>query len=471
MQHLNPESTLKRGDYKIIRPLGQGGFAITYLAIQAGLERQVAIKEFFMKEHCERNPETSQVTMGTEGSRDTVTRFKEKFLKEARNIARLKHPNIIRVIDVFEENDTAYYVMEYADGGSLADKVKAMGYLPEPVATRYILQIASALGYIHEHRMNHLDIKPGNIMLNEEDEPIIIDFGLSKQYDAVTGNQTSTTPVGISEGYAPIEQYNPGGVKDFSPETDIYALGATYYKLLTGVTPPRASDVNENGIPVEPLRQRGISQPIIGTICKAMEGRKKDRTKSIAMFVEGIQSKNEHKVGVTKMEDVDEATVLDVPSKAPEDKKDEKSASKQEPSKDEIAASKQKIMKKSKTMLYIIAPIGLCLVLGALLFGLSGKKSVSFQKDVLRAMQNGDVEAYCEAIKTRAEYISSLSHDELQDYDREIYEWDIDNEAEITKATLIWEEALNNMSAKDKETIKKAKSDAVYITHGRSTRL
>ena len=136
MQHLQPNSILQGGKYKIEKILGQGGFGITYLAEQTMLGRQVAIKEFFMKELCERNESTNHVTSGTEGSREAVGRYREKFLKEARNIARLNHPNIIRIIDVFEENGTAYYVMEYAVNGSLADKVKRDGYLTEPVATR-----------------------------------------------------------------------------------------------------------------------------------------------------------------------------------------------------------------------------------------------------------------------------------------------------------------------------------------------
>lgn len=290
MQTLHADALLQGGRYKIVETLGQGGFGITYLAIQSGLDRKVAVKEFFMKELCERDETTSHVTLGTQGSRQTVSRFREKFLKEARNIARFNHPNIVRIIDVFEENGTAYYVMEYAENGSLADKVKDQNHLPEPVATRYILQVASALDYIHQQRMNHLDIKPANIMLNEKDESVLIDFGLSKQYDTVTGAQTSTTPVGISEGYAPMEQYKQGGVQEFSPETDIYALGATFYKLLTGKTPPSASDVNEDGLPLDELRAKGVSQAAIGVISHAMEGRKKDRTKSIAEFVGGLPS-------------------------------------------------------------------------------------------------------------------------------------------------------------------------------------
>ncbi len=284
MLSLPENAILQGGKYKIERVLGQGGFGITYLAEQVMLGRKVAIKEFFMKDLCNRDESTSHVTLGTEGSRNTVSRFREKFLKEARNIARLNHVNIVRVIDVFEENGTAYYVMEYAEGGSLLSKLKKEGYLSEILATRYILQVADALEYIHQRKMNHLDVKPANIMLGENDNAILIDFGLSKQYDAQTGSQTSTTPVGISEGFAPMEQYKKEGVKEFTPETDVYSLAATFFKLLTGNTPPSASDVNEDGVPVEQLKAKGISPNAIDAICKAMKGRKKERTHSIREF-------------------------------------------------------------------------------------------------------------------------------------------------------------------------------------------
>ena len=323
MQALQTNSLLQGGRYKILSSLGQGGFGITYLAMQSGLERKVAVKEFFMKELCERDESTSHVTLGTtDGTRETVARFREKFLKEARNIAKLNHPNIVRIIDVFEENGTAYYVMEYAENGSLAEKVKHEGYLSEPVATRYILQVASALEYIHQQKMNHLDVKPANIMLNEKDESVLIDFGLSKQYDATTGNQTSTTPVGISEGYAPMEQYKQGGVGAFSPETDIYALGATFFKLLTGITPPSASDVNEDGVPVSELKIHGVSQKTIDVICKAMEGRKKDRMKDVRIFIDWLKN---DKTTEPIVED-DEATVLTAESQKKENERRRKEA-------------------------------------------------------------------------------------------------------------------------------------------------
>ena len=219
---LQEGTLLKSGDYRIERVLGQGGFGITYLATQVGLDRQVAIKEFFMKEYCERDSDTSQVSMGSSGSKELVSKFKVKFIKEAKTIAGLNHPNIIRIHDIFEENGTAYYVMEYHGNGSLSELLNSKGKLSEIESLRYIRQIADALSYIHENKMNHLDVKPGNVLLDNKGNAVLIDFGLSKRYDE-EGNQTSTTPVGISHGYAPMEQYKKGGVGIFSPSTDIYS--------------------------------------------------------------------------------------------------------------------------------------------------------------------------------------------------------------------------------------------------------
>ena len=288
MQYLSSDTILQGGRYRIVKMLGEGGFGITYLGIQIGLERQIVIKEFFMKDYCERDEFSNLLYVPTSGNRDFVARFKEKFLKEARHIAKLNHPNIVSIIDVFEENGTAYYAMEFAEGGSLADKVEREGCLSEEVATRYILQVANALKYIHQRNMNHLDVKPGNIMLNENDNVILIDFGLSKQYDVSTGHQTSTTPVGISHGYAPIEQYKEGGVAEFSPETDIYSLGATFYYLLTGVRPPGSLEISEDGLPIDLLQAKNVSRKTISAICNAMKTRKKDRTHDISIFIQEL---------------------------------------------------------------------------------------------------------------------------------------------------------------------------------------
>ena len=280
--NLKTEYLLKSGEYRIERVLGQGGFGITYLAEQVSLGRKVAVKEFFMREYCEREHGTASITLGSSGSREMVDRFRQKFIKEARAIAAFGFDNkhIVRIIDVFEENNTAYYVMEYVGGASLSDKVKT-GALPEAAAVRYIRQIATALDFVHGKRMMHLDVKPSNILLNENDETVLIDFGLAKQYDT-QGSQTSSTPVGISHGYAPLEQYKRGGVGTFSPATDIYSLGATLYKLLTGETPPEAGDVNDDGLPALPQH---ISASVRAVVEAAMQPRRKDRPQSIDEFL------------------------------------------------------------------------------------------------------------------------------------------------------------------------------------------
>lgn len=289
---LQQDYTLQDGKYRILKVLGQGGFGITYLAIQVRLDRKVAIKEFFMKNFCERNETTRQVTLGTAGSREIVNSCRKKFLKEAKHIALLDHPNIIRIIDVFDENSTSYYVMEYIEGGSLSNKLGTTG-LSMSDATRYILQVAETLKYIHKKNIAHLDIKPSNIMLNGNDEIVLIDFGVSKQYDFSTGEQTSVSPVACSSGYAPFEQYDPNGVKDFSPQTDIYSLGATYFKLLTGITPLKASEITK-GFLQENLKAKGVPTAVISIICKSMEKLKENRFSDVCSFIEVLNSISLH---------------------------------------------------------------------------------------------------------------------------------------------------------------------------------
>ena len=290
MQALRVNSTLQGGKYRIIEKLGQGGFGITYLAENTLLLGKVAIKEFFFKEYCNRDDSTSRVTIPTSGNREIVERFKQKFIKEARTIFSLNHPNIVRILDVFEENGTAYYVMDYIEGESLGDMVKRRGAIPEAEALGYVKDAASALEYIHSKNINHLDIKPGNLMKRKEDGSIIvIDFGVAKQYDLATSQGTTTTPVGISHGYSPLEQYSENGVQTFSPQSDVYALAATLFKLLTGNTPPEATNIQDEGLPVAELQEKQISRPVISAIAMAMKGRY-ERTQSVAEFVGNLNN-------------------------------------------------------------------------------------------------------------------------------------------------------------------------------------
>jgi len=287
--HLKNGAVLQGGRYRIERLLGQGGFCITYMAIQSGLNRKVAIKEFFMKEHCNRDAETSHVSVPSLGSQELVSRFKDKFLKEAATIAAMENDHIVRIHDIFEENGTAYYVMEYLGEDNLQSRIPASG-MPYQEAVGYIMQIAAALGYIHSQNILHLDIKPSNVLFRKGTDAVLIDFGVSKHYDGEGGSQTSSTPVGLSRGYAPLEQNKAGGVSQFTPSTDIYALGATFYKLITGQTPPEADEVNEDGLPAFPS---SVPSEIASVIEKAMQPKRKDRPQNIDEFLAFLDSSSE----------------------------------------------------------------------------------------------------------------------------------------------------------------------------------
>ena len=281
MQQLQPNTTLQGGKYKIERVLGQGGFGITYLATQMSLQRQVAIKEFFMKDFCGRDERTKMVSAPTTGSNRLVDQYRKKFTKEARNLAKLNHPNIINVIDVFEENGTVYYAMPYLSGGSLDDYVRLHGALDESEAMKYVKQIARALKYMHEeHHICHYDVKPANILLDDKGNAVLIDFGISKNYDA-SGHETSTTPIGLSEGYAPIEQYQQS-VEEFSPVSDVYALGATLYFLLHGKRPVNAPS-RAGGTSL--LMKKDLSPDTKNLISSTMKISKTERSQTMDVFL------------------------------------------------------------------------------------------------------------------------------------------------------------------------------------------
>ena len=279
---------LQGGKYELIKVLGIGGFGITYLGIQRNLNRYVAVKEFFMKDFCQHNDEHTMVTTEVENAKKIVELYLRKFIKEAHIIASFNNPGIIRIMDIFAENGTAYYVMEYLEGGDLAKRIPANG-MDEETAKKYIVRIAESMSYIHKNKFLHLDIKPQNILFNNQDEPVLIDFGIAKHYDEDKGHETSTTPPGLSKGFAPMEQYEPGGVREFAPATDIYSLGATFYTLLVGKCPPSASDVFNYGLPTLPSH---VSPHTAGIVKWAMTPKRDDRPQSIEEFLAKLNENN-----------------------------------------------------------------------------------------------------------------------------------------------------------------------------------
>lgn len=298
MQILRSNTLLQGGKYKIERVLGQGGFGITYLAEQPALGRKVAVKEFFMSSHCMRQCDSQNVECATEQNREFVSKCKQKFLKEARTIARLTHKNIPVVHDIFEENNTAYYVMEYIEGSSL-DKCNRR--FSEEESLNIIRQVADALQYIHSQNILHLDVKPANIILKEDGTAMLIDFGISKHY-TMDGHQSSTSPIGVSRGYAPIEQYSQD-VKSFNPATDIYSLGATLYWLLTGQCPPESLLLRDSDLAECP---NGVSETTWSVVKCSMKRDRQDRVQNIKEFLKLLNRKKVYK----KNKKVQDSTLL-----------------------------------------------------------------------------------------------------------------------------------------------------------------
>lgn len=232
--------------------------------------------------------ESGSITGMSDGS--LSYNYCQKFQKEAINLSRLDHPNIVRVTDSFCENGTYYYVMDYIEGQNLNDYVNSHHIL-EQEAVDIIKSVADALIYMHEEKhMLHLDLKPGNVMRRASDGHIfLIDFGLSKHYGDDGNPETSTTIGFGTAGYAPIEQSNTTKNGEFCPTIDVYALGATFFKLLTSVTPPPASDIVSDDVVLENnLREKNVSDNLIKVITEAMCPNVRKRTQTIRDFKNDI---------------------------------------------------------------------------------------------------------------------------------------------------------------------------------------
>lgn len=291
-------------DYKIMDVLGQGTFGITYKAkveMRGALGRldsnmYVAVKEFFMKEVNGR--ENSSVTSGSTSNGGLFYYYRDKFEREARNLSTLSHPNIVKVLEAFHANGTTYYSMEYIDGISLDKKIaqSPQGRIPLTEAIETLKQIGAAIAFMHSRNMLHLDVKPGNVMMRKDGTAVLIDFGLSKQYTS-DGEPESSTKVGAgTPGYAPIEQASYHEGKGFPTMMDVYALGGTLFKMLTGQRPPEASEILNEGFPTDSLRQLFIPDNIVNSISKAMAPLKKDRWQTVDEFVKHLDEHGEHSI-------------------------------------------------------------------------------------------------------------------------------------------------------------------------------
>ena len=294
-----PEGIVLHGeayDYKITSVLGQGTFGITYRAkveMRGALgtldsNMYVAIKEFFMKEVNGRD--NTSVTSGSTSRDGLFEYYREKFEREARNLSTLQHKNIVRVLESFQANGTVYYAMEYISGQSLDSVIIKSPHhcLDAATALGYTQQLGSALSFMHSKGMLHLDVKPANAMVKDDGTVVLIDFGLSKQY-AANGEPESSTKVGAgTPGYAPLEQASYREGKGFPTMMDVYALGGTLYKMLTGQRPPEASEILNDGFPIGEMKQHGVPPQVAACVRKAMAPLKKDRYKTIDQLLNAL---------------------------------------------------------------------------------------------------------------------------------------------------------------------------------------
>ena len=327
---------LQKGKYKLKQVIGQGGFGITYKGIwhtevkgslgAMRTEVPVCIKEYFFKDYCVRDAYSFRVKVHSDTGKLLFDKFKEKLIKEAKILSEVHHPYIVNVLEVFEENNTAYIAMEYIAGNSLKDKLAKEGMLPEAEVLRYIHQIGEALQFVHQKNILHLDIKPSNILIDKDNNARLIDFGVSKRYD-VGEQETSTTMLTLSKGFASIEQYDNEGIQSFSPCPDIYSLGATMYNLLTGKIPTesilRATRPFARPRELNPA----ISEQTEQVILKAMEIIPANRYQSVEEMMNALGGSDYKKLDVSTPQDLsdsegDEETTL-LYSSSPKDDQEE----------------------------------------------------------------------------------------------------------------------------------------------------
>lgn len=277
--------TLLRKIYRIDRYLSSGGFGNTYVATNVEFDEVVAIKEFFIKGVSQRDSNNTTVSVSNSDNFDLFDKQLQKFKKEARRIRKLRNDHIVQVHDLFEENGTAYYVMDYIDGESLSERMERIHRpLSEEEMLKYYPQILDALKTVHDKGIFHLDLKPGNIMVDAHGNIKLIDFGASKQQDNEKGaKESNSTLMCFTNGYAPREQMERSFDK-IGPWTDIYALGATLYALLTHQQPPMPTDIDDDRSADKHLAlplPEYVSDETHDLILKLMKTNRLDRPQSV----------------------------------------------------------------------------------------------------------------------------------------------------------------------------------------------
>ena len=269
-------------DYLIERVLGHDGFGITYLATDEHLRHAVAIKEYLPSDIAMREAGYSVIAKSQAEETDFDWGM-ERFMDEGRMLARFDHPNIVRIHRFFEAHGTAYIVMEYVEGETLAALLKRVGTLAEAELQRHVLPLVDGLREVHRAGFLHRDIKPGNVVICPDGSPVLVDFGSARQ--ALGAKSRSVTAV-VTPGYAPIEQYSTKGNQ--GPWTDLYALGAVLYRCVTGRTPEEAAErvIQDEMIPAARAAAGSYGRGLLAGIDALLAVRAEDRPQSLTAWRE-----------------------------------------------------------------------------------------------------------------------------------------------------------------------------------------
>lgn len=297
--HISPGNIIKgvNSTYTIGKVIGSGSFGVTYIAWDNVLERKVAIKEYMPSEYSTRASGNTLVEVN-EDSKELFSKGMSKFLEEARKLAKFEEEGIVRIFDHFYRNDTAYIVMEYLDGITLKEYIEQNGKIAPEIAVDMLMPVMNSLKKVHTLGIVHRDIAPDNIMITKDGSIKLIDFGASR---FASSSSSKSLTVLIKPGYSPVEQYIKDGAQ--GAHTDVYALAATLYSMITGITPEESMDrrvqleEKKKNI-LEPIRKYNSKVPknIENAIYNGMNIRIDDRTPTINQFLEELTSEKSVKL-------------------------------------------------------------------------------------------------------------------------------------------------------------------------------